>query len=67
MLSSGLTNLTINLPITGITDGKMLFITTNQNVTNVTLGNTVLSSSSLSTTMPLGFLFVSSQSSWFSI
>jgi len=67
-LSSGLTNLTINLPITNIIDGKLLFITTNQNVTNVTLGNAVLPTTSMSGSAPsLRFLFVSSQSLWYSI
>jgi len=67
-LSSGLTNLTINLPITNIIDGKLLFITTNQNITNVTLGNAVLPITSMSGTTPsLRFLFVSSQNIWYSI
>jgi hypothetical protein len=67
-LSAGLTNLTINLPITNIINGKLLFITTNQNVTNVTLGNAVLPTTSLSGIAPsLRFMFVSSQSLWYSI
>lgn len=67
-LSSGLTNLTINLPITNIIDGKLLFITTNQNVTNVTLGNAVLPTTSMSGSAPsLRFLFVAGQSLWYSI
>lgn len=67
-LSSGLTNLTINLPITNVVDGKLLFITTNQNVTNVTLGNAVLPTTSMSGSMPaLRFLFVSGQNKWYSI
>lgn len=67
-LSSGLTNLTINLPITNVVDGKLLFITTNQNVTNITLGNAVLPTTSMSGSMPaLRFLFVAGQSLWYSI
>jgi len=66
-LTSGLTNLTINLPITNIIDGKLLFITTNQNIPNITLGNAVLPTTSLSSTTAIRFLFVSSQSLWYSI
>jgi len=66
-LGSGLTNLTINLPVTNIIDGKLLFITTNQNITNVTLGNAILLTTSLSSTTAIRFLFVSSQSLWYSI
>jgi hypothetical protein len=67
-LSSGLTNLTINLPTSGVVDGKLLFITTNQNVTNVTLGNAVLPTTSMSGSAPsLRFLFVSGQNIWYSI
>jgi hypothetical protein len=67
-LSSGLTNLTIILPITNVVDGKILFITTNKNITNVTLNNAVLQSTSMSgSTTSLRFLFVNSQSLWYSI
>ena len=65
-LSSGLTNLTINLPITNVVDGKLLFITTNKNITNVTLGNAVLPTTSM-TAPSLRFLFVAGQNVWYSI
>lgn len=65
-LTSGLTNLTINLP-TNVVDGKLLFITTNQNITNVTLANSILTTTSLSTTNAIRFLFVMSQNLWYII
>ena len=66
-LTSGITNLTITLP-TGVIDGKLLFITTNQNITNVTLGNAVLSNTTLSGSLPgIRFIYVSNQNLWFSI
>lgn len=66
-LSASLSALTLTLPVVNVPDGKIIFITTNQNITTVTLTNTILTSSTMSNSIPLRFLYVKSDNIWYSI
>ena len=66
-LNTTISNLVLTLPVTSIIDGKLLFITTNQNITNVTINNAVLTSTSMTGSIGLRFMYVLGQNLWFSI
>jgi hypothetical protein len=66
-LASGLATLTLTLPTSNIPDGKIIFITTNQTITTVTLVNTVLSSTSLSSASGLRLIYVLIDNLWYTI
>ena len=64
--STSLTNLTINFP-TSPANGQILCITTIQNITNTSFGNTSLSPVNLTSNSPLRFVYSLSDSAWYPI
>jgi hypothetical protein len=61
-----LTNLIITLPISSI-NGSTVFVTTNKTITNCSFGNSVIQTSTLTSSIPLRFMYVTSDSLWYSI
>ncbi|NBP00072.1 MAG: hypothetical protein EBU90_08060 [Proteobacteria bacterium] len=64
--STSLANLTINFP-TSPANGQILCITTIQNITNTSFGNTNLSPANLTSNSPLRFVYSLSDSTWYPI
>lgn len=61
-----LNNLIITLPINSI-NGLTLFVTTNKTITTCSFGNSLIGTSTLTSSTPLRFLYVASDNLWYSI